>query len=112
MWADRDLWNEICDNMNAGGTNEGLSSVVVFLGIEVDTMAMQLRLPSDKMTSLKKLLGKWQGKKECRKRPEVPHRSAFTCMQSRVKQGRTFLRRLIDMSKIENPAILFASTDG
>ena len=47
---------------------EGPCPVLVFLGIEVDTITRQLRLPLDKLSNLKELLGKWRGKKACRKR--------------------------------------------
>ena len=35
---------------------EGPSTCLTFLGIEVDTVALQLRLPSDKLANLKDIL--------------------------------------------------------
>ena len=73
---------ETCDNTGTPvepDKTEGPSTVLVFLGIKIDTMAMQLRLPLGKLARLKELLLKWRDKKEC-KRPEVPHRGALTCL--------------------------------
>ena len=71
---------------------EDPSTVLVFLGIEVDTIALQLRLPSQKMESLKKLLWKWQGKKECRKRDLKFLIRVLSQACKVVNLGRTFLR--------------------
>ena len=56
---------EACDNTGTWvepDKTEGPCTVLMFLGIEMGTMAMQLRLPSDKLSRLKELLWKWQGK--------------------------------------------------
>ena len=63
---------------------EGPSEILVFLGIEIDTTTMQLRLPAEKLARLKDLLLRWRGKKECR------HQDPHACKV--VKPGRTFLR--------------------
>ena len=94
---------ETCDNTGTPvepDKTEGPSTVLVFLGIEIDTMAMQLRLPSDKLARLKELLWKWRGKKECRKRDLKSLIGVLSHACKVVKPGRTFLRRLIDLSKI------------
>ena len=44
----------------------GPTTCLTFLGIEIDTLAMELRLPQKKLNSgLKDLLSKWQFKKVC-----------------------------------------------
>jgi len=48
--------------------SEGLSIVFPFLGIEVDTEALELRLPAEKLLRLKCLLASWQGRKVCMNR--------------------------------------------
>ena len=46
---------------------EGPSSSLVFLGIEHDSIAMEMRLPFDKISNIRDALAKWHGKKAGRK---------------------------------------------
>ena len=43
----------------------GPTMCLVFLGIEIDPEAHELRLPSDKLTRLQKLLQEWGDRKVC-----------------------------------------------
>ena len=43
----------------------GPTTCLTFLGIEIDTLAMELRLPRDKLNRLKDLLAEWQFKRVC-----------------------------------------------
>ena len=45
----------------------GPTTCLISLGIEIDSVAMELRLPCDKLHRLKELLSKWQFKKVCSK---------------------------------------------
>ena len=47
---------------------EGPSTRITFLGIEVDTIAMELRLPQDKFDRLVERIRAWRGRKCCTKR--------------------------------------------
>ena len=51
----------------AAHTSVGPTTGITFLGIEIDTLAMELRLPRDKLNRLKDLLLEWQFKKVCSK---------------------------------------------
>ena len=53
---------------DAGVPVEGSSTTISFLGIELDTMAMEIRLPADKLQRLQKLAREWQGRKAGSKR--------------------------------------------
>ena len=79
---------------------EGPSTVLVFLGIEIDTVAMQLRLPQEKLIRIKELLWQWRGKKGCRRKELKSLIGVLSHACKVVKPGRTFLRRLIDLSKL------------
>ncbi len=46
----------------------GPTTQLTYLGIEIDTQSMQIRLPNDKLTKLKQLLPLWQARKKCTKR--------------------------------------------
>lgn len=48
--------------------SEGPATVICFLGIEIDTVVMGLRLPGDKLIQLRHNLSQWRGKKACRKK--------------------------------------------
>ena len=76
---------------------EGPGTVVTFLGIEVDTVALELRLPERKVNELKVLVKEWLGRHSCRKKElqSLVGRLQHACRV--VKPGRTFLRRIIEL---------------
>ena len=47
---------------------EGLATTLVFLGMELDSTARQIRLPQDKLHNLNAMLQEMRGMKACRKR--------------------------------------------
>lgn len=73
----------------------GPTTCMVFLGIELDSVESCARLPSDKLTELRRLIPLWLDKKSCTRREleslvgKLQHASAV------VRPGRTFLRRLL-----------------
>ena len=76
---------------------EGPSTVVTFLGIEVDTVAMELRLPQRKVSELKILVKEWLGRHSCRKKElqSLVGKLQHACRV--VKPGRSFLQRVIEL---------------
>ena len=46
----------------------GPSSKLAFLGFELDTILMAVRLPEEKLQCKKLLVQKWMGRRACRKR--------------------------------------------
>ena len=48
--------------------DKGLTTCLAFTGIEIDTVAMELKLPDKKLARLRSELGGWRGRKACRKR--------------------------------------------
>ena len=79
---------------------EGPSTIITILGIEIDTTNMQLQLPREKLDRLSQLVTEWSIKKSCTKREldsligQLQHACAV------VKPGRSFLRQMIELSKI------------
>ena len=51
----------------------GPSTRTVFLGIEIDTIAGELRLPADKLHRLQTLLRQWGGRKVCERKELESH---------------------------------------
>lgn len=70
--------------------------VMIFLGIEIDTIKMVIQLPADKMVKLKSLLEEFASAKQCsvkRLQSLVGHLS-YACKV--VRPGRAFRRRILD----------------
>ena len=47
---------------------EGPSTVMGFLGLELNTEKLEMRLPQDKLHDLLEALSSWRGRKACKKR--------------------------------------------
>jgi hypothetical protein len=77
---------------------EGPATRLVYLGIEIDTVAMVARLPADKFEKIQALTLDWSARRKCTKQELLALIGllAFACKV--VKPGRIFLRRLIDLS--------------
>lgn len=78
----------------------GPSTVLTFLGIEIDTMTGQLRLPGDKLARLNEVLSVWSERRCCTKRELLSLIGTLHHAAVVVRPGRVFLRRLIDLSMI------------
>ena len=78
----------------------GPTTRLVFLGIELDTVAMEARLPAEKLSRLRSSIFTWQGRKSCTKRELLSLIGELQHASSVVTPGRTFLRRMIQTSTI------------
>ena len=92
----------ICAMLNiplAVTKREGPSTCLTFLGIIIDTVNLELRLPTEKLHRLQALLEKWIRYKCCKKK-DLESLVGYLQDASRVvHSGRTFTRRLIDLLK-------------
>ena len=77
---------------------EGPATVLPFLGILLDTTAMELRLPDDKLARLKTTITEWKRKKSCTKRELLSLIGQLQHACKVVRYGRSFLRRMITLS--------------
>ena len=75
---------------------EGPSVVLNFLGILLDTVEMQMKLPTDKIEELKELIQKWERYHACKKRQLLSLIGKLAHAARVVKPGRIFLRHMID----------------
>ena len=75
----------------------GPSATVVFLGIEIDSNNMTLRLPEGKLMELKALILGWMGKKVtvARDLKSLVGKLEHACRV--VRPGRSFMRRMLDL---------------
>ena len=76
---------------------EGPATCLPILGIELDTMLMQIRLPDVKLQNLRKLTGEWKGRKAGKKRELMSLIGSLNHACKAIHQGRSFLRRLINL---------------
>ena len=77
----------------------GPSTTIRFLGFLIDSVAMEIRLPEEKLSRLKQMIQVWRPRKSCTKRELLSLIGNLQHASSVVKPGRTFLRRMIDLSK-------------
>ena len=70
----------------------GPATVVTFLGVEVDTVEIELRLPLRKLEKLKELVALWRVRKGCRKRDLQPLAGYLSHACKVVRPVRRFLR--------------------
>ena len=80
--------------------DEGPATTISFLGMELDSMALEIRLPQDKLVRMRAELSKWRGRKACRKRELLSLIGTLSHACKAVRAGRSFLRRLIDLSMV------------
>ena len=78
---------------------KGPSTRLTFLGIEVDTSSMSLRLPSKKLNSLKSMVANWLHKKSCRIQDLQSLVGKLQHASKVVHPGRTFLCKLFELIK-------------
>ena len=77
---------------------EGPATTLVFLGVELDTEAQELRLPGEKLSHLRSIITAWRNKKSCTKRDLLSLIGHLQHACKVVRYGRTFLRRMINLS--------------
>ena len=73
---------------------EGPACIITFLGICIDTIAGELRLPQDKLHRLKKLIKVWSTKRASTKKELESFLGHLSHAATVVRPGRTFLREL------------------
>ena len=78
--------------------SEGPATRLTFLGMELDTQSLEIRLPAKKLRQLKDLLACWRGRKACRKRELLSLVGVLAHADKAVRAGRSFTRRLIDLA--------------
>lgn len=79
-------WNKVSDP----------STRITFLGIEIDSLAMSLRLPEDKLLQVREELAHFQNRKRASKKQLQSLAGKLNFCASVVYGGRVFSRRIID----------------
>ena len=76
---------------------DGPTTCLTFLGIEIDTEAGQLRLPTDKLQRLLSVLHEWENRKSCTCKELESLIGLLNHACKVVRSGRSFLRRMLDL---------------
>ena len=84
----------------AAHKTEGPAHVITFLGIEVDTVAQEVRLPMEKLRRLQREIRSWSSRKSCTNRELLSLVGQLQHAGCVVRPGHTFLRRMISLSTI------------
>ena len=74
---------------------EGPTTMLTYLGIEVDTVLMQLRLPEEKLKRVQATVAEWLGRKAGRRRELESLVGLLQHAARVVRPGRRFVRRII-----------------
>ena len=99
------LMVELCSRLSVPLAEDKLIGAVtclVFLGIEIDTVAGEIRLPRKKLIRFKELICQRTEKKKCTKRELLSVIGQLQHATVVVRPGRSFLRQLISLSKSVN----------
>ena len=71
---------------------------LVFLGLELNTVRMEIWLLAEKLSHLHQLVSEWKGRKAGKKRDILSLIGSLTHAFEAIRQGRSFLRHLITMA--------------
>lgn len=97
---DLDTALETCNRLGfpvAEEKTEGPATLITLLGIELDSVRLQLRLPLEKLQKLRELVTKWRRQKVCTKK-ELQSLSGHLSHACKViRPGRRFLRGLFGL---------------
>ncbi len=76
---------------------DGPTTCLTFLGIEIDTVAGELRLPPEKLQRLQALLESWGDRRVCSRKELESLVGLLNHACKVVRPGRSFLRRMLDL---------------
>jgi hypothetical protein len=88
----------LCETLGFPIGSHKVEGPATSLGILINTEVGVLRLPADKLARLQDLIMQWQGKRASTKRDLLSLIGHLSHACRVVKSGRTFLRRMIDLS--------------
>ena len=93
---------QVCHQLGvpvAAQKTEGPTTCLTFLGIQLDSVSMQLSLAQDKLTRIRGLVLSWRSKRAATKQELQSLVGHLSHAATVVQHSRTFLRRMIDLSK-------------
>ena len=94
---------QVCEELGVTvALNKCVDSTVclTFLGIEIDSVNMEMRLPAEKLARLRDTIEQWKGSKSCTKRELLSLIGQLGHACKVVKPGRIFLSQMIKLSTV------------
>ena len=91
----------LCTNLGvplAEDKMEGPSTTLEYLGITLDSANLEARLSPEKLQDIHTSLDQWSGRQHCAKSELLSLIGTLSFAAKVVPAGRTFLRRMIDLS--------------
>ena len=85
------------------------STCVKYLGIEIDSVAMELRLPAHILDKLRLLVSEFRSKDSCSRRELQVLAGHLIHASTVVRGGRTFSRRVINLLKFLGKDVSFCA---
>ena len=76
---------------------DGPCAIITLLGIVIDTIKGELRLPQDKLQRLLQLVSEWEKRKSCTRREMESLVGTLQHAATVIRPGRSFLRRAINL---------------
>lgn len=76
----------------------GVTEKIDFLGFVLDTEALEIRLPEEKLWRIRRTLHAWRNRRSCSNRELLSMIGTLQHASTVVKPGHTFLRRMLDLS--------------
>ena len=73
--------------------SDGSATTLQFLGLELDTVALEVHMLKAKLEALRAALADWRDRKACKKRELLSLIGSLSFACRPVRAGRTFLRR-------------------
>ena len=97
------ILNRVCQVLGVPIADNKRDGPTTYLGIEVDTLAGQLRLPTDKLQHLQALLRDWGARRSCTRKELESLIGLLNHACKVVRSGRAFLRRMLDLLHAVHP---------
>ena len=97
------ILKQVCTELGvplAPEKQEGSSTTIVFLGIVIDTVKQELRLPEEKLKRLQASLKEWEKRKSCTRKELESFIGVLQHACRVIKPGRSFLRQAIVLLSI------------
>lgn len=76
---------------------EGPAPILTFLGLQLDSLRMEIRLPPGKLSELQELIVQWRGKRSTKKKDLESLVGKLAFASRVVRPGKTFMRRMFQL---------------
>ena len=73
------------------------ASTLMFLGLQLDSLKLEIRLPDRKLAELRELIGQFQGKRSMTRKDLESLVGKLAFASHVVKPGKTFMRRMFQL---------------